>query len=71
MLRSDLNQLAQRDARLTRAAAPPPAATVSRWKLVGQFSTLETAEAMIRRLRSAGVETSLSMVGGLSVIARV
>ena len=70
MPRSDPNELAH-DAGVTRAPAPPAAATASRWKLVGQFSTLETAEAVLRRLRGNGVETCISMVGGLSVIARV
>ena len=40
------------------------------WRLVGQFATLESAQAAAERLRLRGVVTSVSMVGGLSVIAR-
>ena len=50
---------------LPRRPAAAPA-----WRLVGQFATLESAQAAAERLRLRGVVTSVSMVGGLSVIAR-
>ena len=49
---------------------PRKPAAAQAWRLVGQFSTLESAQAAAERLRLRGMVTSVSMVGGLSVIAR-
>lgn len=37
--------------------------------MVGQFDTLESAEAVAAQMRSAGEEVVVSLIGGLSVIA--
>ncbi len=41
-----------------------------RWMLAGSFDTIESAETYLQRLRAEGIEACLSLVGGLSVIAR-
>ena len=45
-------------------------ATTRAWKLVGQYSTYEAACATVARLRAAGVESAVSMIGGMSVVQR-
>ena len=52
-----------------RGVQRPPTAAPT-WRLVGQFATLESAQIAAERLRLRGVVTAVSMVGGLSVIAR-
>lgn len=47
-----------------------PAAESTRWQLVGTFRTLESAEAVVRRLAEQQIESSICMIDGLSVIAR-
>ncbi|QDU40715.1 hypothetical protein Mal4_50750 [Maioricimonas rarisocia] len=40
-----------------------------RWQLAGRFETYEQAEQCVRDLTSRGIKCSLSLVGGLSVLA--
>ncbi|MEW4527497.1 MAG: hypothetical protein ACF8PG_16655 [Maioricimonas sp. JB045] len=40
-----------------------------RWHLAGRFETYEQAEQCIRDLSARGVKCSLSLIGGLSVLA--
>jgi hypothetical protein len=50
---------------------PPRAAsaTALRWQLEDYFDTLEQAERAVKRLRRRGVDATLSLIGGLSVLA--
>ena len=58
------------DLRPAGRRAPRKPGAPQAWRLIGQFSTLESAQEAAERLRLRGVVTSVSMVGGLSVIAR-
>ena len=40
------------------------------WRLVDHFDTVEEAEACIEQLRRAGVDARLTLIDGLSVLAR-
>jgi hypothetical protein len=46
------------------------AALIAQWRQVCQVNTVEEAEEMIEDLKASGVQASLSMIDGLSVIAR-
>ena len=41
-----------------------------RWKLVASFETYEPAEAALRGLRDRGIESTIAMIDGLSVLKR-
>ena len=41
------------------------------WELVGTYPTMETARAQVEALELEGVESRISMIEGLCVIARV
>lgn len=43
---------------------------VSEWRLVDHFNTVEDAERVLDQLRHEGVEAEVSLIDGLSVIAR-
>ncbi len=43
---------------------------VCEWRLVDHFNTVENAELAVDKLRLAGVDAELSLIDGLSVIAR-
>ena len=43
---------------------------VSEWRLVDHFNTVEEAERVLDQLRHDGVEAEVSLIDGLSVIAR-
>lgn len=43
---------------------------VSEWRLVDHFNTVEDAERVLDKLRHEGVEAEVSLIDGLSVIAR-
>ena len=49
----------------THSDVPPPS-----WRLVNSFSTLENAQRLMNQLRSNGIEASLALINGVSVIAR-
>lgn len=40
------------------------------WSMVGSYQTVEHARVAVDRLTSEGIESRISMIGGLSVIAR-
>lgn len=44
--------------------------TSNPWRLIGRFTTIESAEAVIAELQKSGVRPSLSMVDGLSVVVK-
>lgn len=46
------------------------ASPVCEWRLVDHFNTVEEAERVLDKLRRKGVEAELSLIDGLSVIAR-
>jgi hypothetical protein len=56
-------------AALSAASATEPSTTVRRWQLEDYFDTLEQAELTVKRLRRRGVDATLSLIGGLSVLA--
>lgn len=41
------------------------------WELVGTYPTMEIARATLDELRAEGVESAITMIEGLCVIARV
>lgn len=43
---------------------------VSEWRLVDHFNTVEEAERVLDQLRHEGIEAEVSLIDGLSVIAR-
>lgn len=43
---------------------------VCEWRLVDHFNTVEEAERVLGELRHRGVESEVSLIDGLSVIAR-
>lgn len=40
------------------------------WSIAGRFSTLESAERLLNQLHVRGIEAYVTLIGGLSVIAR-
>lgn len=44
--------------------------TACEWRLVDHFNTLEEAKQAMSQLRLHGIEAELSLIDGLSVIAR-
>lgn len=44
--------------------------TADVWRMVGQFDTLEDAEGVVNKLKFTGVDVEVTLIGGLSVIAR-
>lgn len=46
------------------------AAAVCEWRLVDHFNTVEDAERLLDELRNEGVDAEVSLIDGLSVIAR-
>lgn len=40
------------------------------WKMIGSYQTVEHARTAVDQLTSEGIESTISMIGGLSVIAR-
>lgn len=66
----DAPHITGREVCLDRTGLPRRPAAAPAWRLVGQFETLESAQAAAERLRLRGAVTAVSMVGGLSVIAR-
>ena len=40
-----------------------------RWCLIGNYNTVEAAEDVVRRLEAEGTVATISLLGGLSVIA--
>jgi hypothetical protein len=60
--------LASRQEALDRVFSNP--ARLTQWRQVCQVNTVEEAEEMIEDLKATGVDAALSMIDGLSVIAR-
>jgi hypothetical protein len=60
--------LSSREEALARVFSNP--ARVARWKQVSQVNTVQEAEEVIEDLKASGVDAALSMIDGLSVIAR-
>lgn len=52
---------------LPKPLCPPTAG--GRWYLVGTYNTVEAAEEVVRTLEAQGTTASISLLGGLSVIA--
>jgi len=50
--------------------AEQPVETEASYSVAGSFDTIETAETLLERLRNQGIDACLSLVGGLSVVAR-
>jgi hypothetical protein len=40
------------------------------WKMVGSYQTVEHAKEAVDQLTAAGIESKISMIGGLSVITK-
>ena len=53
-----------------QAGTIPDAYRVLPWRVIGRFNTIEAAEPLMYHLRSQGAEACLTLIGGLSVIAR-
>ncbi|MEO2034423.1 MAG: hypothetical protein ABGZ35_20300 [Planctomycetaceae bacterium] len=55
---------------MNRLATIPEADRPRPWSVIGRFNTIEAAEQLLDRLGRQGVEACLSLIGGLSVLAR-
>lgn len=55
---------------LTRPGQSPTLLSPNDWSVAGTFDSIEQAERLLKRLQSQGAEACLSLIGGLSVMAR-